>query len=262
MSRPLVMPIRTPPFDAEIPSAAALYAESGAVPIYVQLAALFRRRIDSGAWPVGEQVPTLQALMAESGAARSTVRQAMGVLESEGLLARHRGRGTFVLRRPERAVTHDLETDWLSLVAAHEGVTTEILRLEPAAQPPLPSHGGGHLAPTYQYMQRRHRRDGVLYLLGSAWLDARIWSRLSETAICDLPIIRVLNDMPGVAIDRAEQTMAVTTADFEIARLLEVPLNAPVVVVDRSIFDETGRLLMESRGHYRADYVRLTVKLK
>lgn len=261
MSVTLLTPIRTRP--AAVSSASVLpYAESAAVPIYVQLAALFRRRIDSGAWAVGAQTPTLEALMAESGASRSTVRQAMSVLESEGLLARQRGRGTFVLCRPERAVTHELETDWLAVVAAHEGVTTEVLRLEPAARPPEPSHGGGHLAPAYQYMQRRHRRDGVLYLLGSAWLDARIWARLSQDAIRDLPLIRVLNDMPGVIVERAEQTMAVTTADFEIARLLEVPLNAPVVVVDRSIFDETGTLLMESRGHYRADYVKLTVKLK
>jgi len=253
------------PIEARPPAPATSappYAESAAVPIYIQLAALFRRRIDSGAWAVGERTPTLEALMAESGASRSTVRQAMGVLEGEGLLARHRGRGTFVLHRPERGLSHELETDWLSVVAAHEGVTTEILRLEPAARPPLPSHAGGHLAPAYQYMQRRHRRDGVLYLLGSAWLDARIWARLSEAAIRDLPIIRVLNDMPGVFIGRAEQTMVVTAADFEIARLLEVPLNAPVVVVDRSIFDETGTLLMESRGRYRADYVKLTVTLK
>jgi GntR family transcriptional regulator len=234
----------------------------GAAPLYSQLSGVFRRRIESGTWPLGEQIPTLEQLIAECGASRVTVRQALTLLEQNGLLERYRGRGTFVVGRPERKMWCELETDWSALVRAHEGVTTDLLKCEPAARPPVPSHTLGTTAPAYQFIQRRHRRRGEAYLIGFAHLDADVWAQLSLERIRDLPLIKVLADLPHVVVDRAEQTMQVTTADFEIADLLEIPANAPVVVVDRSVVGAHGRLLLETRGYYRAEFVKLTVKLK
>jgi GntR family transcriptional regulator len=234
----------------------------GDAPLYVRLAGAFRRRIEDGAWPVDAQIPTLEQLVAETGASRVTVRQALGRLEQAGLLARFRGRGTFVLQRPERDAWCELETDWQSLVRAHEDVTTELLKCEPAARVPQPSHPGGRSAPAYQFIQRRHRRDGVPYLIGYAYLDARLWQRLSAGQIENLPLLRVLNDLPGLAIGRAAQTMIVSSVDFEVAGLLEVPVDAPVVIVDRSVFDASGELALETRGYYRSEFVKLTMRLR
>jgi GntR family transcriptional regulator len=234
----------------------------GAAPLYTQLAGVFRRRIESGTWPLGGQIPTLEQLIAESGASRVTVRQALTLLEQNGLLERYRGRGTFVVGRPERNMWCELETDWGALVRAHEGIATDLLKCEPAERPPVPSHALGTTAVAYQFIQRRHRRGGVPYLIGFAHLDADVWAQLSLERIRDLPLIKVLAELPDVAIGRAEQTMQVTTADFEIADLLEIHVDAPVVVVDRSVFGAHGRLLLETRGYYRAEFVKLTVKLK
>ena len=76
--------------------------DKGLPALYYQLADVFRRRIEDGEWQVDAQIPTLDDLVAEFGAARATVRQALTILEGEGLLARYRGRGTFVLKRPTR----------------------------------------------------------------------------------------------------------------------------------------------------------------
>ncbi|HEY9281192.1 MAG TPA: GntR family transcriptional regulator, partial [Eoetvoesiella sp.] len=57
---------------------------------YVQLASLFRRRVESGQWPVGEQIPTVDDLSEECNVARATVRQALNLLEAENLIARYR----------------------------------------------------------------------------------------------------------------------------------------------------------------------------
>ena len=56
-----------------------------AVARYIQLATLFRSRIMSGQWAAGGQIPTIEQLMAECGVARATIRQALGLLEDEGL---------------------------------------------------------------------------------------------------------------------------------------------------------------------------------
>lgn len=59
------------------------------------------RRIDSGVWPDGFQLPTERALAREYGLARNTVRRALKALEDEGRLVRQVGRGTFVRVLPE-----------------------------------------------------------------------------------------------------------------------------------------------------------------
>src|SRR5260370_40711164 len=66
------------------------------VPLYLQLAAAMRQRIHRGNLPPGSKIPSLGDLQAEFGVARVTVRQAMDRLEREGLISRHKGKGTVV----------------------------------------------------------------------------------------------------------------------------------------------------------------------
>src|SRR3546814_19207214 len=71
--------------------------------MYLQLSTLMRRRISVGEWPQDMRLPALEELMQEFGVARVTVRQALALLEAEGLVTRKQGRGTFVTGSPERA---------------------------------------------------------------------------------------------------------------------------------------------------------------
>ena len=70
------------------------------VPLYVQLADLFRQRIVKGVWKTGDKLPSLEQLGAEFEVARVTVRQAVERLTRDGLLSPQRGRGTFVTGAP------------------------------------------------------------------------------------------------------------------------------------------------------------------
>src|SRR3546814_5977965 len=62
--------------------------------MYLQLSTLRRRRISVGEWPQDMRLPALEELMQEFGVARVTVRQALALLEAEGLVTRKQGRGT------------------------------------------------------------------------------------------------------------------------------------------------------------------------
>ena len=100
------------------------------VAIYLQLATLFRNWIAAKKWPVGTRIPNVDELAAEFAVARGTIREALGLLESEGLLSRFRAKGTFVRGLPAESVPHRLETDWRSLISAHEGVKIRTLSSE------------------------------------------------------------------------------------------------------------------------------------
>ena len=65
-------------------------------PRYHQVADALRRRIHAGALPSGAPLPSESSLMDEFNASRGTVRQAVAVLRSEGLVITEKGRGTYV----------------------------------------------------------------------------------------------------------------------------------------------------------------------
>jgi GntR family transcriptional regulator len=64
--------------------------------LYLQLAALIRDQIRSGDLPARSAIPSFPRLAAEYDLALATVRKAVAVLVSEGLLVTYPGRGTFV----------------------------------------------------------------------------------------------------------------------------------------------------------------------
>ena len=68
------------------------------------LASRLREQILSGAVAEGDVLPTERALGAQTGLGRSTVREALRILQNEGFISIRSGRnGGPVARRPERA---------------------------------------------------------------------------------------------------------------------------------------------------------------
>ena len=96
-------------------SLAQTYERSRA-PLYVQIAAALRQRIEDGRWSPGDKISTLEELEAEFQVARVTVRQAVDILEKEGLVQRQQGRGTFVTGIPPDRRWLRLSTDWETLI--------------------------------------------------------------------------------------------------------------------------------------------------
>lgn len=65
-------------------------------PLYMSLAREIRTKILNGTLTPGERMPTVKEMCEESGLSAGTVRQAYGLLQTEGLIELTPGRGTFV----------------------------------------------------------------------------------------------------------------------------------------------------------------------
>ena len=72
----------------------------------------------------------------------------------------------------------------------------------------------------------------------------------------------MLLDLPGVRIAHAWQTLTIGTADVEVARLIGMPVNAPVAEVRRVCHDATGTVIYLGEVTYRGDYVHLEMDLE
>ncbi len=80
--------------------AAARLIKVAPVRIFEQAVGQIRELIVTGAWAVGEKLPTEQDLGRQLDVSRSSVREALRVLEAEGRVEVKRGLGTFVAARP------------------------------------------------------------------------------------------------------------------------------------------------------------------
>ena len=69
-------------------------------PLYVQLAGILRRRIESGELARLDPLPSESTLTQEHDVSRDTVRRAVAILREEGLVFTIAQRGTYVGPRP------------------------------------------------------------------------------------------------------------------------------------------------------------------
>lgn len=241
--------------------AKADFTRSG-VARYIQLATLFRRNIEAGHWPAGQQIPTVEELAEQHGVARATIRQAVGVLADEGLLTRQRAKGTFVNERTTSPIWCEVETDWNGLLSSREEAEIEILSDYAGVPLPAVDHRYGTIAPRYRLLRRRHTQQGQRFLVAEVYIDEQLAEKLTPEALVTKTALRLAASVPGIKIVEAHQRLTVGSADMETAQLLDIPLNAPVCFVDRFAIDKRGRLVLVAKGVYRGDVIRLDMKLR
>lgn len=95
------------------------------LPAYAQLAAILRRRVASGEFRPGDQLPSESQLVERYGVSPMTVRRSINMLVDEGLVDTVQGLGTFAKAIDLGAAAFDLQD--LQTVLARDDVTVRVL---------------------------------------------------------------------------------------------------------------------------------------
>ncbi len=235
--------------------------DNAEVPLYVQLADLFRQRIVKGVWKEGEKLPSLEQLGAEFEVARVTVRQAIERLTRDGLVSPQRGRGTFVTGAPSSDRWLRVETSLRNLADVYRDTQPTVLNIDEGARSPRLAEADGVAAPKYVYMRRIHAHRGRPYCVIDIYLDAEIFAR-HPARFRKQTVIPLLLAMPSVKIATARQVLTISTADLEVARHLGVSVNAPVADVRRVFTGPARRVIYLAEVTYRGDFIHLEIDLK
>lgn len=231
------------------------------VPLYVQLTEVMRQRIVKQKWKAGTKVPSIEELMEEFDVSRVTVRQAIGQLKNEGLLSPHRGRGTFVTDAPIGRKKLLVNTSLDDLVEMYRGDTPDLANITMTDEQPDLLEEDGMPAEKYVNMRRVHVRDGEKYCAVSIFIAEDVFRQAPED-LQNKVVLPILTEMPGVEIATARQSLQISSADFEMADKLEVPVNTPTAEVRRVLCDPRGRVIYVLDAVYRGDYIRLEMNLK
>ncbi|SED75538.1 GntR family transcriptional regulator [Rhizobiales bacterium GAS191] len=229
------------------------------LPRYLQVASVLRRRIQDGLWGLGDKIATLKQLEDEFDVARVTVRQSIELLQSEGLLKSHQGRGTFVTGTLKNERWLQLATDWESLIAP---IRENVLERLPAAGAavPLMADEGGMPAPAYTYIRSVQKRGSEPYAFARVHVATHVYAKAPKL-FARRPALAVLAEMKDVAIAHAHQTLSISAADVETARHLEIAMNAPTAEARCVVTDADNVVIYVGEITYRGDVVRLNIEL-
>ncbi|ODS54247.1 MAG: histidine utilization repressor [Agrobacterium sp. SCN 61-19] len=86
----------------------ALPDERQDTPLYEQMKAEIKARIERGDWPINFRIPSENELVEMLGVSRMTAHRALRELASEGVIVRVQGRGSFVAPKKRRANVSDV----------------------------------------------------------------------------------------------------------------------------------------------------------
>lgn len=234
--------------------------------LYTMVSDQLRRQIRSGTRCPGDRLPAMDQLAIEFNVSLVTIRTAIEILENEGLLIRRQGRGTFVARTTQAREWLRISTTWDELISGYTDTLSknenEVLIETPGCQ--LPSEAEGEAsnksAPSYVFMRRRHRMEGLIYAYTDLYLDEDLYRMAPEAFKVDM-VLRVLSTTPGITIGAAIQRITFGMADANTAELLDLTTGAPVGELLRRVEDNEGKLIYRGMVFYRGDLVRVETKL-
>ncbi|MDZ7801396.1 MAG: phosphonate metabolism transcriptional regulator PhnF [Trueperaceae bacterium] len=234
--------------------------KSSPVPLYHQVVREIRRRIRTGAWAPGARLPSERELAEEFGISRMTLRQALARLVQDGTLTVRQGAGTFVA---EPKLTFDAVNlmGFTETMLQQDGtVSSDVLRQDTATSPP---HVATALAlrpdETVVRVARLRRVNGEPVALESSWLPHRLCRGLENQDLAHQSLYRLLEERYGLPLQRAEQTIAATTASVEEADAFDVPEGTGLLAVEGISYSEDDLPTEYFEVRYRGDRFKLAV---
>ena len=232
---------------------------SSPVPLYFQVASRIEQAIVSGELPAGSRLENEVALAHRLNLSRPTVRRALQELVGKGLVVRRRGIGTQVVQRP---VTRKVELtslyDDLSRGGQHPATTllsheviaaderlTERLSLTPGRTGPAPTPSPAH---------RRDTPRGIGELPAGGTPDLPV-GELESRGLYQLMRAR------GMHMRLAHQRIGARPATPEESRLLEIKSRSPLLTMDRTTYDDSGKAIEYGHHCYRPDLYSFEITL-
>jgi GntR family transcriptional regulator len=240
---------------------ANLQAESS-VPLYFQLVSIIKRYVSAGLLTPGDLLPSEAELCRNLGISRSTVRQAIGALEDEGLVVRKQGRGTFVAepkmrRRSENVYSFTSEISAMGFTPSSTLIEFDIITPSEDIMRMFSLTSNDTL---FYRFTRIRRVDGEPLMLETSFYPHFIYPNLTRELAETHSIYSLLYDV-GIVPASAVDSYEAVRLSREEATLLGCKTGSAGFFHQRQTLSETGETFELTQSLIRGDRTKLEVTL-
>lgn len=223
-------------------------------PAYYQLASILHGRIMDGRLRPGDRIPGENELGDEFGLSRMTARKAITVLADEGLVDRHRGRGTFV-SKPKVEGGYFLIPDFHAEMRK-QGLSSEVTLLGVEAVP-APGRAaemlGINKGERILHLERMLTGEGEPLVYDRKYLLLDSSQPLLEAELGHGSIEELFSDDPDKAPVRADLELSVTNLTAREAGLLKSSKGSAAFRMEQLIYAASDRRIAWGWLTYRGD---------
>jgi len=243
--------------EASLPGAPPTFS-----PLYQQIKALITKSLQSGEWKPGELIPSEMELASRFKVSQGTVRKAIDELAAENLVMRRQGKGTFVASHHEARAQYR----FLKLMPdegephSPDNKIIEVKKMRAPAEVArlLDMKSGDSVV----FIKRIQSFDAIPAIIEELWLPGSIFKGLTAERLIEYkgPMYGLFETEFGARMIRATEKIRAVAATEDTAKLLEIPVNTPLLNVERVSFTyddkpvEVRRALYSTvRHHYQND---------
>lgn len=231
-------------------------------PMYYQLKHRLLDAISDGGLQPGDLLPGEHRLCEQYGVSRTVVRQALAQLENDGVIARVKGKGTFVARQkvPE-ALVHTLAGLYEEVAARGGRVHSRVFRqrVEPATDEAAAALG----LPAGQdvvVIERLRFVDGEPWSLSTTWMPLEVGRHALDVDLADRSLYGLLAEH-GIRAARGVRSAEASVAGPDRAKHLDVAVGGPLLVLRSVSFDADDRPIEFFVAYHRGDRSRFEFQL-
>lgn len=222
--------------------------------MYMRIAEAMAALLKSGAHPPGFPLPPERVLCERYGVSRMTLRQAMSILERDGLIESHRGRGTFVAPNRLQKQQQELRSFTEEITARGGKSESRLISFETIAPPPSAKEFFGVSGGEKVYeISRLRYKDGTPLAAETALIPQKVCPWLERFDLAKNSLYRILEESYGLRLQTGVEQISAELPSAAHRKLLFVPKNTAVLVVNRKTFTDTGIPLELTRSVYRGD---------
>ena len=227
-------------------------------PKYLQVRQALERRMFAEYEP-GQRIPTEHELRQEFGVSRETIREALRGLEEEGVIQRHRAKGTFFIQRPDQQGNKKLTGLVEDFTNLKLDTFARVLKAGQAKSTPEARLVNGAGEDVFCISRLRVFENQPL-ALHNAFVPDDLGLRLVSLDLRNASISQLMEKL-GIRYVEERHQIEAMVADTGLAQLLDIQIGAPVLLTTRQL-RLIGRVSMVVfKSYYRADRYYYTLNL-
>ncbi len=215
-----------------------------------------RDQIETGGFGENDRLPSESQLGAQFSVSRITIRRALQTLESEGIIYRRQGLGSFVASSGAAGRRNRLSGFFEQMEAAGVLPTSEILHEQSEeADARVASALGVHEGATVFRIDRLQRGNGQEVVFDRIWLPLIYAHLLEKHDLSETSIYAIMENAYNISVCSGRFRLEAVNAPNDVAQHLDVPWGRALLLIEHSSSTETGQQICFQQRFCRSDRI-------